>query len=320
MSDVVSGVWSGTVHMLHGHLDWLSKQLFIATAEDEFILSKASLYSITPTPATFAAGDVTTTGSNGSVIPHDSLLQVDGREYRVVTDATIASGTATVAIAAVLSGSAGDLAAGVTLAFESPIAGVSTTATVDVDGITGGFDQESPEQVGDRLSLRLKQPPEGGADQDWIGWALAVAGVTRAWVYRYESGLGTLTVRFAVDDNGIFPDGAAVTAVQAALDAKRPTTAEVTAAAPTPLSVAFTIHLSPDTTATRAAVSAELADLLFREGEPGDGAGRGTILHSHITTAIGDAEGVTDFTVTVPAGNVVPTLGELPVLGTITWT
>jgi uncharacterized phage protein gp47/JayE len=34
---------------------------------------------------------------------------------------------------------------------------------------------------------------------------------------------------------------------------------------------------------------------------------------------IGIAEGVTDYTVTVPSANVVPGAGQLPTVGTITW-
>jgi len=85
------------------------------------------------------------------------------------------------------------------------------------------------------------------------------------------------------------------------------------------LAVNFSIHLVPDTADTRAAVAAELGDLLGRVGEPGDGAGRGKILLSAIRTAIGVATDVTDYTVTVPAADVVPGIGQLPSVGTITF-
>jgi len=117
----------------------------------------------------------------------------------------------------------------------------------------------------------------------------------------------------------IFPDAGEVAAVQVALSAERPITAVATAVAPTQLSVAFTTHITPDNADTRAAVAAELDDLLRRVAEPGDGAGRGTVLLSAINTAIGVAEGVTDYVLTIPAANVVPGLGQLPTVGAITW-
>jgi uncharacterized phage protein gp47/JayE len=169
------------------------------------------------------------------------------------------------------------------------------------------------------LLLRLREPPQGGAAQDYIAWALTVAGVTRVWVFPNENGAGTVVVRFVRDqDVSIFPDAGEVAAVQAAEDAERPITAQVTVVAPTQLAVAFTIHLVPDTSDTRAAVTASLDDLMFRVAEPGDGIAKGSVLLSEMRTAIGVA-GVTDYTMTVPSADVVPGLGQLATRGTITW-
>ncbi len=323
MADVLSAVWGGAVHLLYGALDWTARQVFADTADRDQLLQIASLYKITPVAASFATGDVVATGANGSVILAGAILRLDAATaYRVATGGTIALGTAALPVVAVLAGVAGNLDAGASLSFESAIAGVTSTVLVDVGGIAGGVDEEGTEEVRDRLLLRLRRPPAGGAEQDYIAWALAVAGVTRAWVFPNELGLGTVVVRFVLDGDpvSIFPDAGEVAAVQAAIDARRPITAVATAAAPTALAVAFTIHLVPDTTDTRAAVTAELTDMLQRLAEPGDGAGRGTILLSSIRTAIGIAEGVDDYTVTVPSANVIPGVGQLPTLGVITWT
>jgi uncharacterized phage protein gp47/JayE len=307
--------------MLHGHLEWITAQLFADTAIREFLLRLAAMYGITPTAATFASGIVTATGTNTMVIPVDTILvRDDGVTYVVTVEATIAGGEAAVSVEAVEAGDAGNLAAAEELSFESPIAGVDSTATVDEDGIDGGFDQETTEATRARFLLYLRRPPTGGSEQDYEAWALAVAGVTRAWIYEHEDGLGTVTVRFVMDAlEDIFPDSSAVALVQTALDEQRPITAEVTAAAPDPLEVAFTITPTPDTAAVRTAIEAELTDLFARVAEPGDGAGRGEVLLSQIRTAIGIAEGVTDYTLTVPAADVEPAVGELAVLGTVTW-
>lgn len=322
MADVFGSVVAGAAHMLHGHIEWAARQIFADTAERAYLLRLAAMYGISPTPATFASGTVTATGVNGStILTGEILLEPDsGQTFQVTADATIAAGTAAVSVQAVTAGDAGNFDAGVTLTFESPIAGVDADVTVAAPGISGGFDEEDTEGTRDRLLLRLREPPAGGADQDYEAWALAVAGVTRAWVYPTEDGPGTVVVRFVLDDEpDIFPDAAAVAAVQAALDEERPITAEVTAEAPTPLEVDFTIAVTPNTAAVKAAVEAELADLMLREAEPGDGAGRGTIKLSRIQVAIGLADGVEDFTLTVPAADVVPAVGELAVVGVVTW-
>jgi uncharacterized phage protein gp47/JayE len=321
MVDVLAAVWGGAVHSLYGFLDWVARQLFADTAERAFLLRIAALYGITPVPATFATGTATATGTDGETITEGSILRLDEvTSYSVDADVVIAGGTATLAITAVLAGAAANIPAGAALTFESPITGVNSTATVDAD-IDDGVDEEGTEEVRDRLLLRLREPPEGGADQDYEAWALAVAGVTRAWVYPNENGLGTVVVRFVLDgdETSIFPDAGEVAAVQTKLDAERPVTADVTAMAPVELAVPFEIAVVPDTVAVKAAVEAELADLLRREGAPGDVNGRGTILLSKIRTAIGTAEGVTDYTLTVPAADVVPAVGELPTVGVVTW-
>lgn len=320
MADALAVVWAGAVHMTHGHLEWLAQQLFADTAIREFLIRIAAIFGITPTPATFATGTVTVTGVGPHTIELDEILvRDDGVTYKVTAE-TLFAGSGSVPIQAVEAGSDGNLDEGETLSFESPVAGVDSDTTVEAPGIAGGLEEESTEALRTRLLLRLREPPQGGSDQDYEAWALAVAGVTRAWIYRHEDGLGTVTVRFVLDEEAdIFPDGAKVTEVQAALEADRPTTAEATAAAPVELPVDYTISITPDTAAIRTAVEAELADLLYRVAEPGDGAGRGTILLSAIRTAIGVSEGVTDYTLTVPAADVVPAVGELPQPGAFTW-
>src|SRR5690606_34926900 len=128
MVDVLGAVWGGAVHTLYGYLGWLSRQLFGDTAEREALIQKAAMYGITPVPATFASGDVTATGVDGSAIPADTILRLDAATaYRVTTGQVIASGTATLPVVAVLAGSDGNAPAGTVLTFESPIAGVDST-------------------------------------------------------------------------------------------------------------------------------------------------------------------------------------------------
>ena len=52
---------------------------------------------------------------------------------------------------------------------------------------------------------RIRQPSHGGASFDYVKWALetpgmAAGGATRAWVFPQELGIGTVTVRFVMDD------------------------------------------------------------------------------------------------------------------------
>ena len=324
VANILATVWAGAVHGLYGFLDWLSRQLFVDTSERAFLLRQGSLYGLTPTAATFASGALTATGTDTTVIPEGTLyVRDDGATYTTTAQATIGdtvSGEATVPVTADLAGLSGNMETGDALDLQSPIGGVDTSATVDAPGLDGGNDEEDTEDFRTRVLLRLRRPPQGGSEQDYIAWALAVAGVTRVWVYALENGPGTVVVRFVRDgDTPIIPSPSEVADVQAAIDAQRPVTAEATVLAPVDLPVDFTLSITPDTTALRTAVDAELAAFFARESEAGDGAGRGTILLSAIFTTIGNTPGIDDYTVTVPAADVVPSVGELPTKGTITW-
>lgn len=313
---VLSRVIAGAAHMMHGHLEFLGRQLFPDQSDDAYLVRQAGLYGLSKIPPSFATVSVTLTGVDGSILPVNSLLvRSDGLEYSTESDATIASGTATVLVNAVASGAASNLDVGVSLSLETPVSGIDSAATVAAT-VADGADQESTEALRTRLLARLANPPQGGTVADYIAWAKQVAGVTRVWVTPRELGPGTVVVRFVRDnDPGPIPDSGEVAAVQAELDAEAPAHAAVTAFAPVDAPLAFTLHIVPDNSTTRATVRAELADLILRKGEPG-----GTLLLSDLRTTIGTASGITDYTLTSPSADVVASTNELPSLGAITWT
>lgn len=313
---VLSRVLAGAAHMLHGHLDWLARQLFADTSDRDYLLRQAGLFGVTPTAATYAGSTVTLTGTNGSVVPAGAvLLRSDGAEYTTAADATIASGTASATVSASLAGADGTLTADLVLSFESPVSGVDSTATVTAS-TQDGSDEESTEALRTRFLERLQNTPHGGATADYVAWAKEVPGVTRVWVGAGELGAGTAVVRFVRDnDADPIPASGEVTEVQAYLDEVRPVTAAVTVLAPVDAPLALTLSVTPDTSAVREAVEAELGDILVRVAEPG-----ATLRLSQIRTAIGNAAGLTDYVLTSPAADVTHTAGEIPTLGVITWT
>lgn len=313
---VLARVLAGASHMLHGHLEWIARQAIPDTA-DEWLPRWAAIWGITRKDAEFAEGSVTFTGTiGGTVIPAGTVLRrSDGVEYTTQADATIAGGTATATVKASEAGSAGNADAGTTLTLVFPIAGVGSSATVAAGGLTNGSDVESDDDLRARLLARIQQPPHGGAAFDYEQWALEVPGVTRAWVYPLHLGPGTVGVTFVRDDDAsIIPDAAEVAAVQAHIDQKRPVTADVYVFAPVADPLNFTIQLNPDTAAVRAAVEAELRDLILREAEPG-----GTLYLSRIREAISVAAGEFDHVLVSPAADVVSATGHIATFGGITW-
>lgn len=317
-AEVLARVMAGAAHGLYGYLDYLSRQILPDTSDTDWLERHASLWLQSGrNPAAAATGNVTFAGSTGAVVPVGTqLVTAGGLVFETTAEATLVAGAATVSAVAVEAGASGNLLAGVGLTLVSPVIGVQSAAVVAVGGLTGGADVEDDESLRARVVARIQQPPHGGARFDYVAWALEVPGVTRVWTNPLELGAGTVTVRFVRDDDASpIPDAGEVATVQAYIDALRPVTAAVTVVAPVPVVLNFTISgLSPDTASVRAAIAAELADLLRREAEPG-----GTILISHIREAVSIAAGEADHVVVAPAANVTHSTGEIAVMGAITW-
>lgn len=311
-AEVYSRVMAGAVHGLYGYADWISRQIIWDTCDDDTLDRWASMWLQVPrkpaAKATCAA--VTFVLAVGVVVPTGTVLQAfDGFQYTTTADSV--AGIAPIIAAA--AGAAGNRAAGQQLSLVSPIAGAQTQAVAGE--ISGGSDVESTSSLRSRLIARVQTPPDGGRATDYVQWALEVPGVTRAWVAPLEQGAGTVVVRFVRDnDASPIPDAGEIAAVQAHIDLVRPVTAQLFVVAPVADPIAFQITLTPATVAVKAAVEAELRDLLNREGAPGV-----TLLISHIREAVSTAAGEADNILVAPVANVVPATGHMPTFGSITW-
>lgn len=306
---------AGAVHMLYGFLDWAAKQAIIDTAEQEYLERWAAIWKIFRKTADFSSGAALLTGLSESVVPAGTILQrQDGVQYRTMDEGSFIGATLEVSVIAVEPGVEGNLPLGRPLFLLSPIAGVQSTAVVSRP-IVGGLDAETDEQLLSRLLKRIRQPPHGGAAADYELWALAVPGVTRAWVYPGQMGLGTVTTLFVCDDEpDIVPTPEKVAEVQAHIDAHRPVTAEAFVGGPIADALDMTIKLTPNTAAVQAAVRAEVADLIMRDAKPG-----APVLISRLREAVSLAAGESDNAITLPTQDVAHATGHMAIVGTLTF-
>lgn len=318
---VLAKIWAGACHGLHGFFAWLFLQVFVDTAEDEYLRRWAAVWNIERKPAAQAAGAVRFTGHDGAAIPAGTLCINNGtqQQYALAADAAVSSGQATATVYAVEPGAAGNLDAGAELALVAPVAGVEPTALVlddgDGAGLSGGVDAETDASLRARLLARLRNPPRGGSAADYVQWALSVAGVTRAWCYPLMGGIGTVGLCFVTDDaaTGPIPTQEMVERVAAYIETVRPATVEgIDVFGPEPLENVVRLKITPDTEAMRAAVMGELADLWQREGEPG-----AVIYRSHIAEAVSLTAGEVDNVIIFPAADISVPDGVLPMLAAV---
>lgn len=306
---VISSVWAGATHMLHGFLAYIFKQAFIDTADAEYLPRWARVWGILPTPATFAVGKVGFRGMAGKIIPAEAVLvSKAGQTYKTLQDAV--AGVDVVQIIGTEAGSQGNLPLTETLALVSPVAGVEMEASLALP-LQGGVDAEGVEALRSRLLARLRRPPRGGSAEDYETWAKEVAGVTNVYVDPLNQGLGTVALCFLSSelDSAPFPSPELVSRVQAHVDSKRPVTAEVFVFAPKRQDITLHLAISPNNAKVRSAVNLALHQFFAEHAYPAC-----TILKSHLSEVISGVVDEQDHVVLEPEENIICPIFTMPVL------
>jgi uncharacterized phage protein gp47/JayE len=316
--DVIAKVNAGGFHLNYGYLDWILKQFFPDTAEAEYLARWASIWGVNRVEAAFSTGDILFTGTNGAVIPANSFLNsASGLEYRTLSDSTIVDGESLATVVATAAGVASNITEGSVLTLQSPVAGVDVTATVAEDDLTGGQDQETDDLLRERVLLRIQNPPIGGSAVDYEQRVLQIAGIGKAFVKSNYSGPGNVTIFILSNsDANPLPTEEKRLEVLAHITAKdfKPVPAQVSVAVPNSKAVNFNINPSPDTSAVKASIEANLKELIKRVREPG-----ATLYLSQIREAISLATGESDHGLISPTADITCLPGEIPVFNSITW-
>jgi uncharacterized phage protein gp47/JayE len=308
------------------YVDWLSLQLLPDTAETEWLDRHGDIWLVNSDgtvgrkQATVATGTIIITGSQpGTVLPVGTLLgtSVVTATYQTTQVVTLGTGPTEVAAQALNAGITGNLQPEDNLSILNPPIGIDQTATVLL--MDGGADIETDDELRRRILYRIQNPPMGGSADDYVNWTLSYPGVTRAWSYPLEMGIGTVTVRFMMDDlradNNGFPLPQDVDNVAAYLDTVRPVAVEdffVEAPMPYPINLRI-INLNSDDPSTRENITQSLKNAFFQKSKPGQ-----TWYRAWSDEAIINAIGVVSYDLTA-SDTVMPDAGHMPVLGDIAY-
>ena len=311
---VLPKVFAYACHGLYGFITWILKQLFPDTAEKQFLERQASIQGIYRRAASKATGTLTVSYTEGATLPVGTIFMADD-QTRYETTAEPDVGSYTVPVQCLETGTVGNREAGQTYTLVSPVVGVDSEAVGSE--MAGGAEAESDESLRKRLLFRLQNPPRGGAKEDYIAWAEEVPGVTRAWCFPKEQGIGTVVVRFATDgmtEDGI-PTSGMVQIVSDYIAEVAPVTATPYVVAPVAKPVNFRIKdLIPDSESVRAQVEAELKSLFIKEAHPGE-----ALKLTHIQQAISSAAGEDDYELLEPTADVPADSTQLLVVGEVTY-
>ncbi|MEP3246259.1 MAG: baseplate J/gp47 family protein [Sneathiella sp.] len=322
--NVLARLVSGQTHGLYEFQKYIARQAIVDTSDKEHLDRWSAIWEVSRKPASYAEGLVHFKGADGSEIPANTIVKRgDDVLFETQETGTVGGGYAAVTIRSVELGSDMNTDPDVTISLLNPLPGIDTKGgTVQSGGLTGGAEKEEDTSLLARILDRIQQPPHGGASFDYRKWALEVPGVTRVWVEPQGQGIGTVTVRFMMDevrdaDNGI-PTASDVQTVRDKIyeDYNRPVTADVHVVAPLEQIIDVTIHnLTPDTPDVREEAEAEIKDMFRRIAAPGV-----KMPVSKIWEAVSIAAGEESHIIASPATDVTMSKGYLAVLGTVTFT
>ena len=219
----------------------------------------------------------------------------------------------------------GNLETGAELQITSSIIGIDDNAYVQYLGLTGGGDEETDAALLERVLYSRANPVANFNESSIILTCLEVPGVTRVWVNRITPYVGAVTIAFMRDnDADPIPDAGEVQDVRDVLLEILPATTDpgdLYVQAPTPVDVDFTFTaMTPDTATMRAAVTNSLTafflDDVEYEADVDEDKYRAVIINT-FDSDTGDT--LETFTLSLPAGDVSISTGEIGVLGVITF-
>ncbi|WP_047258009.1 baseplate J/gp47 family protein [Chromobacterium subtsugae] len=293
---------ASAIEGLYQHQAWMARQIFPDTADSDYLALHARTRGLSKKPGVAASGTIQLTGQQTAAISGPLLAQTpDGRQYTITaTGAINAAQTISLAAVAIAPGSAGNAAAGTPVTLTQPPPGVNANATITT--MVGGTDDETDADLLARLLDVIQRPPAGGNAADFRRWAMAVPGVTSAFVYPLRRGLGTCDV--VITSAGGIPSAATLAAAQAYIDSVRPVTAKSSLVlAPTPLPIDHVIQVAmPGGSELQALALIQPAlAAYFASLPPGT-----PYVRSQVETAISNLPGITDRLLAAPTGNVVP--------------
>lgn len=322
---VMADATAALTHLTLRYLDWLALQFLPDTAETEWIDRHGIIWLVNSDKtvgrksATLATGLATVTGTAGIQLPISTqLISNNGVNFETTEIIVINTVATPVRIRATNPGIIGNLLPGEPLSFVLDIVEVDNIATV-VE-LHGGTDEETDEELRQRVLKRIRQPPMGGAVYDYEAWALAVPGVTRAWAAQ-EMGIGTATVRFMMDDKRADNDGVPleedIIDVAKYIDYRRPVAVKDTfVVAPVKQPIEVTIaELDPDTPSVRQEIEDSLLLMLRTLAKPGQ-----TIFSAWKTYAIMNTSAIVSFQLVNDEDDLMEFVGHIAVLENIIYT
>ncbi len=286
-SDVISAS-AYRLHLIYQELDALINTMFIRGLKGILLDARCSEYGLYRLAGTKAKGSLTLIGSAGAKLPSGAMFVTDSGLEFVYTGNEIVYSSTGFKLIELEAAAAGSKYNAVNETIRTAISYSGITPVRSSFNATGGTDPECDDDLKKRLLLRLRNPTGSGCINDYVMWALAVAGVGKVQVIPRWDGAGTVKVLIADDD--LQPASSEVLQrVEDAIEAKRPIGAVVTVESFTavPITITATAALTKPKAEVEAAFTAAVKEYLKTA--------TGTVQISKLGCLLLNIDGVTDY-------------------------
>lgn len=327
----VSKALGGLAFGLYKYSEWVRRQLFITTCDDDFIPVHSRIWDIPRVLGTNTRINFVLAGNIGAEVPQGTVIQYESLRFETETLAEFIAETITLTALALQKGNESNLEVGTPAQLLNSIPGVDSECVSDSVLVSGTSDEEFSSWR-ERIHFAIRNPYSGGAAPDYIQEAKSLSGITRAWVFPLAFGPNTVALKFVQDnDLDIIPNVARIAEVNNHFLSWIPVGAILTVSAPAVQPLDLEIRLTPDTPEVRSAVTEEIKEFIFSSAQVRgawsgpDSIYDGTILVSKLNEAISRAEGEEDHEIISINGSssfsseITPPDNNLITLGAITW-
>ena len=226
----------------YARLEEILKNGFALTASDEYLDFKAAEQGITRKSGVASQVKVTITGTPGSVISVGDKVASDNLIFSAIENKEISeSGTADVTVICDTVGTVGNIPTGSINRFPVTLSGI--VAVTNNEPATGGFDEETDDELRDRYFEKVSLPATSGSKYHYIQWAKEISGVGDAKCLPLWNGNGTVKVIIINSEKGVASDEL-IDEVKNHIEENRPIGAEVTVESAEPLTIDVSVSLT----------------------------------------------------------------------------
>ena len=230
----LEGIYTGLGNIL--------KNGFALTASGTYLDSKAAEQGLTRKGAVSATVLLTIKGSPGAKVSVGDKAASDSLVFSIMENAELDNtGTAKVTAQCDTFGKIGNVPPGSINRFPVTLPGL--VSVINEEAATGGFDEETDEELRERYFEKVSLPATSGSKYHYVMWAKEVSGVGDAKCLPLWNGNGTVKVVIINADKGA-AGSELISAVKQHIEENRPIGAAVTVESAVPLAINVSVSLA----------------------------------------------------------------------------